>query len=443
MRDPEGTLSFTPSTVVRHLRAPLAEDAFLRSELARGWVDKGWLVPFSVDSPQVLTAQRLAWVSHPTEWCDEQLHRAGEFTLRLQQEAVAAGFDLKDASAWNILFIGTRPVLCDLLSVQPLAQRTWWAAGQFARHFILPLLASRQRGLHAAGTFRIWRDGMPPEVARKLFGSTRWLSRYWPLMAEGRAPALPAPADAHVSSALGDVQSFRGGLQATLQWMLSGVRPGRSRPEQGAWQSYESSRGHYGEDDLGCKRAFVARCLDQINPPWVLDLGCNTGEFSLMARTAGAQVIAVDADHDSIQRLVRSLGSCEKLYPMVVALDDLDGGRGWMGREQPGLAQRLSKRVDLVMMLALVHHLAVACAVPLPEVAAMAAQWTRTCLLVEWVAPSDPQMQLLCQQRQRQAEDFSVAAQRSAFLAAGFTVSHEEVLPSGQRTLALLRLKDG
>lgn len=435
MRDPDGSRQLQAHAVVRHLIRPLEDGHFLRSDLARHWQERGWLVPYRIADARTVVADRLAFVSQPVEWCDAQLHDAAVLTLQLQREAVAAGYELKDAPAWNVIFAGAVPVFCDLLSVVPLRARRWWAAGQFARHFIVPLLLSRRRGLNAYLAFRAWRDGVPPPVARRMLGPGRYLTRYWPLVADGPARSGPAPEEG--PEPRDAILRFRDGLHSTLDWMLRGVKPRESAVS--TWRDYESCRDHYDEHSLAAKRAIVGEWLERLAPGWVADLGCNTGEFSRMALAVGAEVVAIDADHDSVQRLYRAHPQERRLHPLVAVLDDLPGGCGWEGGEHPGLMERLEGRFDAVLMLALVHHLAVAAAVPLERVAVFAARLSRSRAIVEWIGEDDPQLRLLCAQRQRTAADFGIERQRAAFEAAGFIVEAERPLPGTARSMALLK----
>lgn len=439
MRDPDASLQMARSTVVRRLNQPLASGHFLGSELAQNWQARGCLVSFQIADDKTIVAERLPFVSQPSEWCDAQLFEAARLTLQLQQEAVAQGFDLKDAPAWNVIFAGTRPVFCDLLSFVPLNLRRWWAAGQYARHFLIPLVLSHRRGLRTHLSFRSWRDGVPPEVARRMLGPARFLSRYWPLVAEGpSAQPFEVMAEQTGSGASRkEIQRFRSGLHSTLDWMLRGVQPRQNR--SAGWQTYETQREHYGAPSVEAKRGFVEEWIRQIGPAWVVDLGCNTGEFSRMALAAGAEVVAIDADHDSVQRLFLSHPNEQRLHAVVAPLDDLSGGRGWLGSEHPGMVERLGDRFDLVLMLALIHHLAVGFSIPLEQIAALAARLSRRWLMVEWIGEQDPQMQLLCGQRQRLPSEFDIAHQRAAFETVGFTVEAERKLPGTARLLALMK----
>jgi hypothetical protein len=66
---------------------------------------------------------------------------------------------------------------------------------------------------------------------------------------------------------------------------------------------------------------------------------------------------------------------------------------GWRNREQLSLLHRLSGKFDLVLMLAVIHHLILREQAPLSHIADLAAELGNRWLLVEWVPPSDPMYQ--------------------------------------------------
>lgn len=441
MRDPAARLTLEADRVVRVLREPLDAQHFLRSPLAQRMRERGDLVDFDIVDDRTVIARRVPFISLPTEWCDLQLFQAAELTLRLQAEAVQHGYDLKDASAWNVIFDGDRPVFCDLLSFEPLSRKRWWAAGQFARHFVLPLLLSARRGLPAYKSFQAWRDGVPHDVARRMLGPARFLTRYWPLMAGGESASATG---ASATSDVEDVESIRGfrtGLDQSLGWMLRGVDPRRRMPDPSTWGNYVGERGHYTEDDLSAKRERIAGWISTLAPERVLDLGCNSGEFSRLAAASGGHVIGVDLDHGAISRAVAQPAA--RIGFLVAPLDDLRGGYGWAGQEHAGLPQRLRGHADLTLMLALIHHLVLGASIPLGAVAAFAAASTRRWLVLETIAPEDVQIDLMQRQRDRKDAFPTLDAQVAQFAEAGFVLRERVPLPSGTRELVLLQRTDG
>jgi hypothetical protein len=66
---------------------------------------------------------------------------------------------------------------------------------------------------------------------------------------------------------------------------------------------------------------------------------------------------------------------------------------GWRNREQLSLLDRLAGKFDLVLMLAVIHHLILREQVPLGLIGDLCAKLTRRWLVLEWVPPADPMYQ--------------------------------------------------
>ncbi|WP_176785825.1 hypothetical protein [Propionivibrio dicarboxylicus] len=391
------------------------------------------LISFDWLDQRCLCSPRIPFVTSPEEWCGAQLFDAACLTLDLLERANGVDADLKDASAWNVIFDGCKPVFCDLTSLEPMRTHAWWAAGQFVRHFISPLWLARTTGMESRDVFRMFREGAQPEFVRETLGWRRFLSRCWPLVVDGNSQSADSGqlGPAHVRTPI-----YRRRLITSLRWMLDSVRP-LSKCST-LWSRYTSDRNHYSAIALKEKREQVAQWLVRLCPSWSLDLGCNSGEFSQLALDVGSKVIALDGDHDAVQSMYLQRRNNLALFPVLARLDDIHSGRGWGGEEHPGLMQRLQSCADVVLMLALLHHLAVSAAVSLENVAHFAAACSRRWLIVEWLAPTDSQLLQLCAQRCRNADDFSLDKQRQAFLSAGFKLQEEISLSGGHRILALL-----
>src|SRR5204863_9466446 len=62
---------------------------------------------------------------------------------------------------------------------------------------------------------------------------------------------------------------------------------------------------------------------------------------------------------------------------------------GWENGEQPSFVDRATGAFDVVMMLAIVHHL-LTDGVPLEKIIDLAARCTRDNAIIEYVSPADP-----------------------------------------------------
>jgi 2-polyprenyl-3-methyl-5-hydroxy-6-metoxy-1,4-benzoquinol methylase len=173
----------------------------------------------------------------------------------------------------------------------------------------------------------------------------------------------------------------------------------------------------------------VQAWLAQIAPAWVVDLGCNTGEYTHIAAQAAASVIAIDADHDSISQLYANLAQSriKTVYPLIANLADLSSGGGWLGQEKNNLIERLSGRADLVLCLGLLHHLIATEGVALNRVVNFLGNLTERTLVLELIAPEDPMAQLLMGQRNR-TDAFPDMAQQLDALRAAFQIEKRESL---------------
>src|ERR1035437_9655673 len=67
---------------------------------------------------KIIKPKQIPFISYPYEWCFSQMKDAALFTLRILQKSISHGMILKDASAYNIQFIGHNPIFIDTLSFE-------------------------------------------------------------------------------------------------------------------------------------------------------------------------------------------------------------------------------------------------------------------------------------------------------------------------------------
>ena len=166
----------------------------------------------------------------------------------------------------------------------------------------------------------------------------------------------------------------------------------------------------------------------------VWDLGANDGRYSRIAAEGSAYTIALDVDHGVVERLYRALAQedMRTILPLVGDIADPSPGLGWRGRERLPLAQRGTP--DLVLALALVHHLMISRTIPQRELIAWLAALGSE-LVVEFPDRDDVMVKrLLARKREGSHPDYT----RSAFeesLRARFEILSSVELPSGTRAL--------
>jgi hypothetical protein len=118
---------------------------------------------------KVIRPDQLDFISYPYEWSFSQLRDAALATLKIQQLALAHGMALRDASAYNIQFVGGKPRLIDTLSFEEYHEgEPWQAYRQFCQHFLAPLALMSYVDLNLSQLMRIHIDGIPLPLASKL-----------------------------------------------------------------------------------------------------------------------------------------------------------------------------------------------------------------------------------------------------------------------------------
>ncbi len=408
-RDPAGHLELRDDAAYRVVRSPHDTEilAFLGSPLAQRLVAEGKLIDSTVvdaptpERPLLLRHPRVSFASYCWEWSPSMWLAAANLTLSLCAGLLAEGWILKDATPSNILFVGTRPVLVDVLSVAPVDPTVpiWFASGQFIRTFLLPLLASERLGwpLQASITRR---DGYEPEeIGRHLSLAARWsqparTSVTLPLLLAGRRKGGPA---ASPKSPTVDAEAGRyilGKTIANLQKQMGRLIP---RQHNSTWSNYTETATHYTTDEQTEKQAFVGRVLAATRPARVLDIGCNTGTFSEIAAASGADVVAIDTDQQAVDRLFLRVSNMQNaksphaaaILPLHIDLARPTPAAGWRNRETASFLARCEGHFDFVLMLAVIHHLLLQSQIPLEHIAALAARITASGLIVEWVPPTD------------------------------------------------------
>jgi hypothetical protein len=201
-RDPGGQVVAVDGRIIRVINKSAVKDidAFLASTTAQIFADEGRLAGTRIlDDAEIETLletvefkslldrgnvgmvveqTKIPFAAYPHEWPPSMLHEAGCLTLKLAESLLAEGLGLKDATPYNILFHGPKPVFIDTLSFERRdpGDPMWLPHAQFVRTFLLPLLVFKYFGLPLAQIFTSHRDGLEPEEVYCLCGRLRKLT---------------------------------------------------------------------------------------------------------------------------------------------------------------------------------------------------------------------------------------------------------------------------
>lgn len=418
-RDPSGFLFRYRDQLYRQVNKVYAEDLerLHSSGLYEALVEKELFLPYarvkqnltgSGDWYETLQPEPIPFISYPYEWCFRMWQDAALATLALAREAMKHGMMLKDASAYNLQWHGGKMKLIDHLSFERYEEhRPWIAYRQFCEHFLAPLALMHYRQLPLQPLFIAYPDGIPLGMAKQLLPFRSRLHLHTAL-------------HLHLHAAAGKKKEtgFResGGfsprkMEHLLQSLEEAVRSYSFDRPSGVWSEYYEEAGQR-EAYLADKKELVAGWIRQVNKSSAIDLGANEGAFSLLLAEEKMRVISADQDHYAINKLYRQVRGRKDidLHPIVLDLVHPSPALGLNNTEREAFTGRASG--DLVLALALMHHLCIGKNVPFEELARLLHS-LGPLLIIEFIPKEDEKVRYMLQQKKDVYDGYS----REKFLA--------------------------
>jgi SAM-dependent methyltransferase len=375
-----------------------------------------------------LRHERVPFVSYPYEWPFSMLKDAALLQLGLGREALRHDLTLKDASPYNVQWRGAEPVFIDVGSFERLRPGEPWAGyRQFCMLYLYPLMLQAYRGVPYHAWLRGSIDGITPTEARALLPRRRGVLSHVVLHARLES-RYAETGGREVKRELKSAGFGKELLDANLRKLERLVGRLEYRPGRTAWTEYGRTNTYSGEE-ASRKAEFVRAAVARRPGGLTWDLGCNDGTYSRVAAEHADYVLAIDADHATVDGLYRALGA-ENILPLVMSVTDPSPDLGWRGRERLSLERRGAP--DLVLALALVHHVAITGNVPVAEFL----DWLRSldsALVIEFPNREDPMVQRLLSGKAEAANPDYDRATFERALGDRFEIERTERL--GSRTL--------
>jgi hypothetical protein len=283
----------------------------MESGLAADLMERRWLIRHEEVATRpshrplaykLLKPDQIPFISYPYEWSFSQLRDAALLTLRIQMRAMKFGMALKDASAYNIQFVGARPIHIDTLSFDAIVEgQPWVAYRQFCQHFLAPLALMAHRDARLNQTLRVFLDGIPLDLASRLLPlRTRFrpsLSMHLHLHAHAQRRSAR---QATPPAARGRSMS-RTALVAVLESLRKAIDRLQWHPAGTEWADYYGTT-NYSSVAMAEKERLVSRFLQRLRPALVWDLGANVGRFSRLASQQGVYTVAMDSDPAAVEQ---------------------------------------------------------------------------------------------------------------------------------------------
>lgn len=368
--DPNGRV-FTADNEIYRLLHPdytdTAKDLFSKGIVER-LTGKGLLIDSKILDTDadtlILHHRRIDFASYCVEWPFLLLKKAALQTLQICIEILPDDMFLQDAHPWNIFFEGTNPVFIDFTSMVRAESNVLWPAyQQFCQFFLFPLyLYSNNQGKVARALLHDYLNGVGYRDFEKLVPTSFKLTH--PLMYLKRIVPEKLGAMANRSERVNSkvILTSKGMYSSSTKLksdrlrfyndLLSDVEAIEIPGEKTRWTNYYEDEAK----ELKLKLELVSATIERLKPVTVLDVGCNTGEFSVVAAQAGASVVSFDNDETCVEKLARKADELSlHILPLVMDFSNPTPSFGWSAQQFPAAPNRFKS--EMVMALALIHHL--------------------------------------------------------------------------------------
>lgn len=385
----------------------------------------------------IIKPHQIPFISYPYEWCFSQLKSAAMTMLTIEKFALAHNMTLKDASAYNIQFVGLKPLLIDTLSFIPYKNNSPWVGyRQFCMQFLAPLLlmSTVDHSLHSV--LLAYPDGVPLHLA----------SRLLPRRSYGSVLAFT---HIHLQGWLATNQLYRKrakqewdmpkrNLLALIENLLSSIERIKPPYGRGHWKQYYDTLS-YSPSAFEAKQRIVTQMLRRIPGKTALDIGANTGIFSTLCISQGFYTIAIDNDPYCIEALHSSVPTANSstLLPLCVDVAHPSPSLGWANKERNSFIAR--GPFDVLLGLAVIHHLRITNGIPFSKQAETFSTLCKYCI-IEYIPKDDVRVQEMLLNRDDVYTDYSENAFISVFKKF-FTIQQRVPIPASQRVLYIMKNK--
>jgi hypothetical protein len=443
-RDPSGFLFFHQDFLYRQVNQVYKEDylLLLNSGLYEELVSKTLLIAHEeveenltgdAEWFKTLRPELLPFISYPSEWSFDMLKDAALVTLEIAEKAMASGMMLKDASAYNLQYHKGKMIFIDSLSFEKYdASLPWIAYRQFCENFLAPLAMMHYLKIPLHDLWKAYPEGIPLQLAGSTLPfRTKWnLHVYLHIHLHNRMSGQKEKAGSSVKpfSSQKLKHLFRSLKEAVTSFKLE-------RPS-GVWSDYYTEASTR-DDYMERKKEIISTWLKDLEIKTAIDTGANEGFFSKLLLDKNAFTIAADLDHYSVNNLYHDCrnNNLGLLHPMIIDLSAPTPAIGVNNEERTSFLSRV--KTDMVLALALVHHLSIGHNIPFETTASMFSRMGKQ-LIIEFVPKEDEKVRLMLLQKKDIYPGYSMEAFEKAF-SNFFSIVHKAEIPGSGRTLYLMK----
>lgn len=346
---------------------------------------------------KLIKPEQIKYITYPYEWCFSALKDAALLTLKIQKTALKYSMTLKDASAYNIQFLKGQPIFIDTLSFEMYKDDSPWNPyRQFCQQFLGPLALMSYTDIDLNKLLTIYIDGIPLKIQTKLLPLKTKLN---PLLLSHihLHSFIQKKYESDTLSAQLPRTIDQNSLIALIDSLEDAVKSLKFPNIKTQWGDYYKNT-NYTERSFQEKQEIISKYIDILAPESLCDLGANRGDFTRIASEKNINSVAFDIDPAAVEDNYRKVKKEKNghLLPLIQDLTNPSPSIGFANDERQSFTKRF--KCDVIMALALIHHLAICDNLPFENIAQFFSSLAPN-LIIEFVPKEDSKVQLLLSTR--------------------------------------------
>jgi len=351
----------------------------------------------------VIKHRKIEPATYCVEWCPSMFKKAAIVTLELNIALLDYNCILQDAYPWNIIFVNTKPVFIDLTSIKRIdSQLLWPAYQQFINFFLNPLkMFSMGKGKIARLYLYDYVNGI----------TLNDLNSNYSLLYSLKHPIKTALSSLYeiITNKIQSNQSLKLRLQRSYKKQRIDQNNIRLRKTffnkltkkinnidifeaKTSWKDYYKNIEK--SFNVQNKVEIVDNLISELKPKCVLDIGSNTGIYSIIAAKKGIKVISLDSSEYCIEELFKK--SDREGYSITPVIGDVLSPTppfGFLSKQFPSLIKRIKS--DVVLCLGLMHHLHINGRQSFDRIALLLNELSNKAVIFEYIDSTDNNIHLL------------------------------------------------
>jgi hypothetical protein len=387
---------------------------------------------------KIILPQQLIFQSYPFEWSYSQWQRAIFSFLKINQISLKYGMVLKDATPYNFYIIGSDAIMFDTTSFIFFKDNNKWLAyKQFCQEFLSPIALMHYNGQNWGKLYMANLRGFPLDFVCRQLPLSSWFNLTTLLHIHLHSKYLSNdPNRSKVEGKGFTLVKLKSLVSLLKNSILSWKDPYLF---ENHWESYYEIDIET-KEYIDLKEGSVRNWLLSIKPDSVLDLGANTGKFSILASKYSKKVVAIESDGNCVEEMCNQIRikNIKNLFPLIGDLAEPSPSLGMMNLELKSIFVRAKS--ELVMGLALIHHLYFGKDMSFAQISELFSKFCSKYLIVEFIPCEDRKVMGLIEIKPHRGAGYTLES-FNLNLSFYFQKLEEITLSPSSRVLMLFKVK--